>query len=277
MISVNGNGVSQMTFPDGTPSIKFPLNTINGDWATSGLVDAYDITWLYDSMDELFNVICISDHIRRIHNARKPVVVNLFMPYIPNARMDRVHDDADIFTLKTFCNIINSAGFDKVTVLDPHSNVSEALLNNLEVQFPYFVTNGLDVDVYKDIDTFYFPDEGAMKRYSSNFNERPYVFGMKNRDWKTGEIKSLDIIGDSSLIKDKNILIIDDICSAGGTFYFSAKKLKELGAAKIYLYITHCENTILDHMDRLDGLIEKIYTTNSIYRGQDERIKVITI
>ena len=54
---------------------------------------------------------------------------------------------------------------------------------------------------------------------------------------ETGKILSLDVVGSTELIKGSNILIVDDICSKGGTFYFSAKKLKELGAKNIYLYM----------------------------------------
>ena len=66
------------------------------------------------------------------------------------------------------------------------------------------------------------------------------------RDRATGQIKGIDVGGDVDNIAGKNILIVDDICSKGGTFYFSAKKLKELGAKNIYLHITHCENTIFE-------------------------------
>lgn len=67
------------------------------------------------------------------------------------------------------------------------------------------------------------------------------------------------------MISGNNILIIDDISSRGGTFYHSAKKLKELGANKIYLYVSHCEETILDGEVFTSGLIEKVFTTDSIF------------
>ena len=73
----------------------------------------------------------------------------------------------------------------------------------------------------------------------------------------------------------QRILIVDDICSRGGTFYHSAKKLKELGAKEIYLYISHCENTILEGEVLSSGLIEKVFTTDSLLTGEDERIEVI--
>lgn len=120
----------------------------------------------------------------------------------------------------------------------------------------------------------FYPDEGSMKRYSGLINS-PYAFGVKKRDWKTGNIEGLDVIGAEDQIKGKDILIIDDICSRGGTFYHSAKKLKELGANKIYLYVTHCENTIFEGELLTSGLIERVFTTDSIYKGECKMITVL--
>jgi ribose-phosphate pyrophosphokinase len=72
------------------------------------------------------------------------------------------------------------------------------------------------------------------------------------------------------LVKGKDILIVDDICSRGGTFYHSAKALKEAGANKIYLYVTHLETTVFDGDLLNSGLVEKIYTTKSIFPNDKE-------
>ena len=184
------------------------------------------------------------------------------MPYIPHARMDRVKSDEDVFTLKYFCEVINSLNFKVVHVRDAHSNVSLALLNNVE-EMP--ITNYvLDAIFEAQADVLFFPDEGAMKRYSGGF-DIPYAFGMKKRDWKTGQIQGLDIIN-AEAVKDKNVLIVDDICSRGGTFYHSAKALKAAGAKSVSLYVTHCEKTIiLGEMASTDGLVDHVYTTKSIF------------
>ncbi|MCL2863881.1 MAG: hypothetical protein FWE54_07415, partial [Methanimicrococcus sp.] len=55
----------------------------------------------------------------------------------------------------------------------------------------------------------------------------------------------------------------------------SARKLKELGANKIYLYVTHCEDSILSGELINSGLLEKIYTTKSIYTGVHPLVEVI--
>lgn len=102
-----------------------------------------------------------------------------------------------------------------------------------------------------------------------------YTYGNKRRDWETGEILGLEIVN-PEIVKDKDVLIIDDICSKGGTFYHSAKALKEAGAKNIYLYVTHCENTIFEgELLKDNGLIEKIFTTDSILTKQHEKIILV--
>lgn len=262
MIEVNGIKLILEHFPDGTLHLKEEI---------PATVSAR-ITWRYEDNEELLALYFITRHLQERGVER----TCLIMPYIPNARQDRVKSSGDVFTLKYFAEIINSLNFSSVVVRDPHSYVSEALFNNLTV-----LSNSTLVDMtIRNIGdaklTLFFPDEGAMKRYSSEIN-MPCTFGMKKRDWETGKILGLDVIGDASLIKDKNILIVDDICSRGGTFYHSAKRLKELGANKIYLSVTHCENTILEGELLTSGLVEKVYTTNSIFTREHERIKVFNV
>jgi ribose-phosphate pyrophosphokinase len=123
----------------------------------------------------------------------------------------------------------------------------------------------------------FYPDEGAMKRYSAT-TPMEYAFGVKRRDWSSGKIKGLDVMGDVKRFVGKDVLIIDDICSKGGTFYQSATKLKELGVNNIYLYVTHCENTIFEgELLEEEDLIEHIYTTESIFTGESEKIHIIKL
>jgi ribose-phosphate pyrophosphokinase len=249
-------------YPDGTLLIKDNNCIFNND---------VEITWHYESDNELFALMCLAKHFKN-----KCKTISLKMPYCPNSRMDRVKTDEDIFTLKYFAELINSLNFDNVYILDPHSYVSEALFNNLHVQVPkYFIEKSIIHSKSKNFIMFY-PDEGAMKRYSG-LASKPYAFGIKKRNWETGKIEGLDVAGSVDKIAGKDILIVDDICSRGGTFYHSAKKLKELGANKIYLYVTHCENTILEGDLLTSGLVEKVYTTNSIFTKEHEMIEVFEL
>ena len=265
MIKLNGEIVNINHFPDGTLLLKEESN-----WSGGG---AHKVEWYYENNEELIALIFLTKHLRNYNNISK---INLLLPYIPNARQDRVKTTEDVFTLKYFADIINYLNFNQVQVLDPHSSVSEALINNIVVCDPkYFIDKAIRKIKNQNLIMFY-PDEGAMKRYSG-LATKPYAFGIKKRNWETGKIEGLDVSGAVDQIAGKDILIVDDICSRGGTFYHSAKKLKELGAKKIYLYITHCENTILEGELLTSGLIEKVYTTNSIFTKEHEKIEVFEL
>lgn len=265
MIKINDKEIGLGSFPDGTMLIKQEPPT----------EEKNVISWFYENDRELVALIFLTNHLKA-HGKKE---LHLYMPYIPNARQDRVKGSEDIFTLKYFAGIINALGFQTVTVLDPHSNVSEALIDRLVVQKPqqYIEETIRKIEAASgETPSMFYPDEGAGKRYSGMI-PLPYAFGIKKRDWKTGSILGLDVSGNTESIKDKNILIVDDICSRGGTFYFSAKRLKELGARNIYLYISHCENTIFEGDLLESGLVEKIFTTNSILTREHEKIEKIIL
>ena len=249
--------VEPKQFPDGTLKLNLPTITPS------------QIAWYYENDAELFTLMCVR---KFYHNYS----ISLFMPYIPHARMDRVKNEDEVFTLKYFCEIINSLNFTKIYVYDPHSNVSKALLNNVEEISIFDIVMLAFNDATKDCGeqpVFFFPDEGAMKRYSSMFNA-PYAFGMKRRNWEDGKILGLDIIN-ADVVKDKNVFIVDDICSKGGTFYHAAKALKAARAKNVYLYVTHLESTVLaGDMYADDDLIKHIYCANKLNDFEDVRNKI---
>lgn len=264
MIRINDKKIDMKHFPDGTMLIKYLADN-----------ESTKITWLYDNDEECIGIYFLVKHLRA-HGAK---VIELFMPYIPNARMDRIKNSDEVFTLKYFAEFINDLNLDSVEVLDPHSNVSTALIDNVSIIEPTDIILSLLETVNSDGNAIlFFPDEGAMKRYShiASKCDIPYVFGMKNRDWRSGEILRLEVLGETDAVPGKNILIIDDICSRGGTFLHSAKALKDLGATDIDLYVSHLENSVWEGDMIRSGLVRNIYTTNSIYRFQDKGpVKVV--
>lgn len=259
MIKINDKQVDLNHFPDGTLLLK-ELAPENGKVVLS---------WYFENNEELVALYFLTKHLQ----AKGIQDIELKLPYIPNARQDRVKVEEDVFTLKYFAQMINDLKFSKVTVLDPHSYVSEALLEHIEIQTPKKYVQKVLEKIETEKIMLFFPDEGAMKRYSGMF-ELPYAFGMKKRDWTTGKIQGLDVTGQTEYIPGSTVLIVDDICSKGGTFYHSAKALKELGAEKVYLYISHCENSIHEGELLKSDLVEKIFTTNSIFTEKHEKVEV---
>ena len=266
MIKVNDTEIKVGHFPDGTQSIEFsedqPYYSTN------------EVEWFYDSDEEVFTLMCVVDMIRRISKNSR---IKLWVPYLPNARMDRIKKPEQNFSLKVFADFINSLNFDKVVVYNVHSNVSEALINNIFNMDPNSDV-GAVISKYKP-DVIYFPDEGACKRYADlaciKEHGLPVIFGIKKRDFATGKILGLDVVSDIDL-KGKKVLIVDDIISKGFTFFYSGNKLKELGAVSIGLYASHCEDTILDgELLKDKSPIDIIYTTDSILHIEHNKIKII--
>lgn len=241
------------SFPDGTQHIT--VDRIATEYKRNeGRKIA--IVWQYENDSELFTVVSLRQALSG--------ALSLFLPYIPNARMDRAENMDDVFTLKSFCSIINSLHFEKVYVLDAHSNVSLALLDRVVHLWPgTFISRARKIIGNKDI-LFFYPDAGAMKRYTESIR-MPYAYANKIRDQSSGKIKSLEIVN-KDMVKGQDILVIDDICSRGGTFLYAAKELKALEANDLYLYISHAENTMFDGEMYNGQWYKKIFTTDSICR-----------
>ncbi len=268
MIRVNGNEVTFTQFPDNTSSFRFDVDKSVKDleW------ERYEIEWRYDNDAECILLWYLVNHIRSIAG-HYDATIYLYMPYIPNARMDRVKNEDEVFTLKWFAKFINELRFEQVVVLDPHSNVAVALIDNVFVVQPdELIQKAIDAIGVDDLLLCY-PDEGAAKRYS-DLMESEYIFGIKHRNWRTGKIESLELTTPEK-VAGRTVLIVDDICSRGGTFTHTAKALKDAGAKDIYLYVSHCENTIFKGSVLSDGMIRGVFTTDSIYRGEHENVTII--
>lgn len=265
MIKIGDRVITYSSYADGTF-----FATLN----CSEYPENEPITWLYDSEAEFLPLYFIVQHFRDTEGYRR----TLNMPYCPEARMDRRERDIDIFTLKYFSQLLNACHFDRVNIFDPHSDVVTALVNHVHVVSPGPIINQL-LEKFPSA-LIALPDEGSLQRLR-NIITVPTVFGIKQRNWETQKVEKLVLGGAKHNIAGHDILIVDDICGKGSTIYYMATTLKELGANNIYVYVSHCENTVLQPhftgrslMD-IPGLITELYTTNSIYRGNHEKIKII--
>lgn len=266
MIKIGEEVIAIEHYPDGTPkiNIKCPITK-----------DNVFIAWKYENDSEIFYLFLIKKYLDDHYPKRNKL---LTMYYMPNARMDRVKNTDEVFTLKFFCNFINDLNFTAVRILDPHSNVAPALLNHCcSITSKSYVYDAISAT---SSDMLYFPDAGAAKKYSELLSGIPYCYGEKKRDWLTGKILGLEIKTNGQDLSGKNVLMVDDIISYGGSMYYSALELKKCGVNKICAFATHTEDSVLDKergtLLKLleDGTVEKLYTTNSLFRGNHEKITV---
>lgn len=267
----------RIRFPDGQVSAKWIAEKDELPW---GNYDSLKIR--INSYEDLFYVRAIADILAR-HNIKD---TKLFIPCMFGQRSDRRFDAFQSFDLKLITDIINECGFSEVEILDPHSDVTMALIENSvkRSSFEYVEKSVKDVmekqlltDGYMTDILLVSPDAGAYKKvfeYGEKLN-LPIVAAVKHRD-TSGNI-DLTFMGD---VKDKHCLIVDDLCSRGNTFIMLARALKEHGANKIYLYISHFEggcNEYKQTIQNLKYLIDGIYTTNSFRDFDEEDNKILTV
>lgn len=231
-------------------------------------IDKVIITNRFRNGDDIMKVLFAKDALERkgIKN------FELVMPYIPYARQDRVCVNGEAFTLKIFANLINSAKFDKVYVLDAHSDVAPALIDNCinmpideYVKFAYYSQTDGEVVLIS-------PDSGANKKSTKLFDNTKIFSRVvkcdKRRNVASGDLDSFEVFGDN--LKDRTCIIVDDICDGGRTFIGIAQELKKKEAGDIYLFVTH--GIFSYGMDELKKYFKKIFTTNSFKDITDDLI-----
>lgn len=260
MVSVNGTIVKVEKFPNKEVLIKdnqFKYYNVN------------DVVFKFENNEDLITLMLVKKHLDEQGGKTK-----LTISYMPYSRMDRTEGQV-VFTLKYISWFINSLNFNKVYILEPHSDVCIALLNKCEaVNMSADITRELMKKLnFKEDDYLFYPDAGAEKRYSKQIQYANILSANKERDFKTGFIKSMTITGDKPN-KPFRVIIVDDLCSRGGTFHLAAQKLKEIGATEIYLVTTHCEDTVFEGELLTTDLITEIHTTNSILSDEASNNKL---
>jgi ribose-phosphate pyrophosphokinase len=220
-----------------------------------------------NSFSDLEILICAVQAIRNVVTDQKIV---LYVPYFLGSRSDRKFQEGGVNYLKqVICPIINSLNFSRVVVLDPHSDVLEACLNNYEkadnhILVKWALTDIDNKDGAQDRICLVSPDAGAYKKIfdvAKKFGIEKIITANKVRDMKTGNILRTEIpVLDQH--NDIQYVIVDDICDGGRTFVELAKAIKDgRPTAKIYLVITH--GIFSAGYAELGEYFEQIYTTNS--------------
>jgi len=195
--------------------------------------------------------------------------VTVIIPYFGYARQDTKFKDGEPISAKALARLI-SMNADKVITVDPHK---EHILKFFSV--PAFSCSAVEeLAKYlnqKGVDMVLAPDKGALNRAkeASKIINCDFDYMEKTRiDGTTIEIKpkSLDSEG-------KNVAIIDDIVSTGGTMAKSIKELKKYGAKKVFVACTHG----LFAGDAIKKLVSagcnEIISTDTI-KGEYSKVKV---
>ncbi len=267
-------------FPDGQQQIRILGNLKD--------TEEYDITIktrLNNFMD-LELIICSVKSIRSLFYGTKSI--RLYVPYFLGSRSDRQFEEGSNNYLKdVICPIINSLNFESVTVMDPHSDVLEACLNNFQKEsneelIRYFMSDKYaHTKLFNDKCILVSPDAGASKKIYKLAEKIGYkgdiITCSKDRDTKGNLTKCVAPLESSHL--DKDFIIIDDICDGGATFINIAKTIKGKLESynknnKIYLVVTH--GIFSKGFEELHKYFDGIYCTNS-YRDWSSNKTVLNV
>lgn len=249
------------TFSGGEPHIKIK-EAVKG---------AITITHRIRSFADVGMILVATDALRRMHVKE----INLFIPYFPAARQDRVMVSGEALSVKVYADIINSQNYEKVTVFDPHSEVTPALLNNIEViDNQKYVKQCLQT-IKEDI-VLISPDGGALKKI---YKLSAYLGGIeviecsKKRDVKTGKLSGFTVYADD--LKRKTAVVVDDICDGGGTFLGLGNALQEKNVGDLHLIISH--GIFNKGFEQLENIYKTIFTTNSFRDVNSKKVVQIQL
>ena len=264
------------TFSGGEPHIKLDLRAADVE-------DKIMISHRIRSFEDLGLLVLAVDAIRRIAPGINKSIA-LTVPYFPGARQDRRMVPGESLSSKVYTDLINGLGFDQVSILDPHSDVTPALLNNCFIINNHRLVVAALQDIYPQRDApspwIVAPDAGAVKKvidlgkYLSDFNKNFDILECgKERDVKTGQLKAFKVHEDD--LQGRDCVIVDDICDGGGTFLGLAEELKKKNAGKLYLIVSH--GIFSKGLEPFNGVFEAIYTTDSFSEKSEGLMKVINL
>jgi len=251
------------TFSGGEPHIKIISKLEN--------VTEVTITHRIQSFNDIGTLLLATNALKNMGIKKLHVV----LPYFPAARQDRLMVSGEPLSVKVYADIINTQNYESVTVFDPHSEVTPALLNNCNVvdnhKFIEQITQQLSDDLL-----LISPDGGALKKiykvaaYLQNYE---VVECSKSRNVKTGQLTGFKVYTDD--LQGKDCLLVDDICDGGGTFLGLAKELKAKNSGNLYLAISH--GIFSKGFDELEKHFTRIFTTDSFKTIENENYTQIKL
>lgn len=251
----------------------FPNNETRLDLDTSLLSDKNKVIWKFETNSDIFELLQFDAVMSQLD-----ANYDLYIPYMPYSRMDRIQEQNTAFSLDIFIRTVINVltNLEMLYIFDPHSPKTLELLT-YDYTLNVNSCKELDFSLAKHVlDTRYhasnawvvFPDKGAATRYNMNDYENVIVCD-KVRDFKTGQITSIKakIVKQNDKVKpDSPLYIIDDLCSKGGTFIGCLEAIRGIGITPSVksLIVSHMEDQIYkgDVFKRFDT----VYTTNSMWK-----------
>jgi ribose-phosphate pyrophosphokinase len=252
-------------FPAGEPYVK-----LTPDWFFKNNTPTLVTASIRCAVD--FITFCETVRAVKLHTDR----VIAFIPYFPGARQDRVtHLPTMGLSVGLYADIVNSLGLDRVFLLDPHSPVTPALINNVRlVDVADLCVEACGMQTEKPYREYEYrgviaPDAGAEKRAyevaSHYVMQVPVYTAGKHRDVSTGQLTGFSF---EANLEPGRYLLVDDICDGGGTFAGLLAKLRGLFPKDSHtfdLWVTH--GVFSGNATKNLKGFDRVITTDSVHVG----------
>jgi len=225
------------TFPDGENYLR--INVDNESLIEGKEIIIVQSTGPSSSENQnarLFELLMMIDSVKRM-GANKIVVV---IPYLAYARQDKIFRPGESKFANLILRLIDSMRIDEVYVVDIHA---PKILEEIQCKWINIDSMKVLADYIKSLDVkdlvVVAPDKGAVERskaFAKHFGENvPVEYFEKIRDVKTGEITMTGKLN----LKNKDVVVSDDIIATGGTMAKAIKLSKDSGANRVFAVATH--------------------------------------
>ena len=226
--------------------------------------------------DNFMELLIMIDAFRRASAGR----ITAVMPYFGYARQDRKSKARDPISAKLCAQMLEAAGADRVLTMDLHASQIQGFfdipVDNLlgtSVLMPYFIdTIGKQSSEYVIVS----PDLGSVTR-ARKFTEKldlPLAIVDKRRQ-RANVSEVMNIIGD---VRDKKVLLVDDMIDTAGTLCNAAKALIEIGGAKeVYACASHgvLSGPAIERIQA--SVLKEVYILDTVPLSEEKQIDKIKV
>lgn len=235
--------------------------------------EVYLVQSTFPNSDNLMELLLMIDAAKRA-SAKTTIAV---IPYFGWARQDRKDKPRVSIAAKLVSDLLTAAGVDRVITMDLHADQIQGFFNvpvdhlyASSVFIPYIQSLNLEDLVIAT------PDVGGAKRANSyaKYLQVPLVLCHKQRA-KANVVATMTVIGD---VKDKNVILVDDMVDTAGTITKAADLMLENGAKSVRALATHAimSDPATQRVDD-SGLVEMIFTNSIPYFGGSKKVTVLTV
>lgn len=274
-LNIDQVDVSHGKFANGETRVNILETVRNGDVYVVCTNSSFPNGTLNDSLMELL----ITLHAAKMASADRVTAV---LPLYPYSRQDAKCKSRAPITAKLVANLITKAGADHIITMDLHSSQIQGFfdiaVDNL------FAAPAVVNWIVKNIPDYnnavlVSPDAGGTKRVTHIADKMGCDFAILHKERKVAnKVDRMVLIGD---VKNRTVVLIDDMADTCGTLCTAAERLKEGGADKIYAIVTHGIFS-RDALEKIENsCFEVVVATNSLPQEENSskcsKLKIIEI